>query len=85
MNVKFPGLLTLCRLQVGTEVWKEGSATFFRVNQSKSVLLGYVWFSYITDDRLFTAGRILLLSLYVVITTNGWVGVEICNRLEGQQ
>ena len=34
MNVKFPGLLTSCRLQVGTEVWKEGSATFFRVNQS---------------------------------------------------
>ena len=38
-NIKFSGLLTLCRLHVGTEVWQEGSPTFLRVSQSKSGLL----------------------------------------------
>jgi len=54
MNVKFPGLLTSCRLQVGTEVWKEGSATFFRVNQSwLCVIFIHHWCSFVYSRSSF--------------------------------
>lgn len=64
INAKFPGLLTLCQLQVGTEIWKEGSATFFRVNQSNSGLLGlsviFIHHLFLFVCLSFTAGRVVV-------------------------